>query len=61
MVWVGVIIKSLNSIVYSIKMNCGGNSNIRGEFLACWCLPYVASPLNIQSMQIYGDYRIVID
>jgi ribonuclease HI len=56
----GLISLSSNSLI-RWTFNCGPGTNTRAELLGAWATLHLASRLNIDELQIYGDSKIVID
>ena len=46
---------------YCIRWNCGTGTNTRAELLALWSLLHYAASLGIDSIQIAGDSRIIVE
>ena len=46
---------------FNIKWNCGVGTNTRSELLALWSILHFARSLGIDSIQIAGDSRIIVD
>jgi len=42
-------------------MLCGNGTNTKGELLALWCILYFAGYKKINSIQLVGDSKIIID
>jgi len=68
--WVGWLVRwsSLASIIkldgqcsYKWLINCGQGTNTRAKLLGAWALLTLASWLSIQSIQVQGDSKVIID
>ena len=46
---------------YNIMWNCGNGTNTRFEMLALWSLLYYARTLDIDTIQIVGDSKVIVD
>jgi hypothetical protein len=57
----GGIIKLDGQCSYKWLINCGQGTNNRAELLGAWALLTLASRLSIQSIQVQGDSKIIID
>jgi hypothetical protein len=57
----GGLIKINNYTSYRWTFNCGPGTNTRAELLGAWATLYLASRLHIDTLQIYGDSRIIIE
>jgi ribonuclease HI len=55
------LISILTNSLYKWTFNCGPDTNTRAELLGVWATLHLASRLNIEDLQIFGDSIIVID
>lgn len=55
------LIKITNYTSYRWTFICGLGTNSRAELLDAWATLYLASRLHINTLQIYGDSRIIIE
>ena len=46
---------------YNIKWNCGSGTNTRAELLALWSILHLARTLGIDTIQLAGDSRIIVE
>ena len=46
---------------FNVKWNCGIGTNTRSELLALWSILHLARTLGIDSIQIAGDSRVIVD
>ena len=58
---VGAILIAPHLGRYNIKWNCGFGTNTWSELLALWGLLHLARSLGIDSIQIAGDSRIIVE
>jgi hypothetical protein len=57
----GAVLKCPEKGTYKIMMNCGRETNTRGELLTLWCLLYFASYIKVTQLQLVGDSKVIID
>ena len=57
----GAILISLDLGRFNIKWNCGIGTNTRAELLALWSILHLAKLFGIETIQIIGDSRIIVD
>jgi hypothetical protein len=58
---VGAILKFPYLGTFSIKMNCGMETNTKGEHLALWCILYLFFFKKVKILQLISDLKIIID
>jgi ribonuclease HI len=58
---VGDVTKSFGNTSYKWTLNCGLGTNTRDELLGVWATVTLASRLEFEHLQVYGDSKIVID
>jgi ribonuclease HI len=57
----GGLIKITHNTFYKWTFNCGPGTNTRAKLLGAWATLYLASRLYIETLQVLGDSRIVIE
>jgi ribonuclease HI len=55
------LIRITKNSIYKWTFNCGPGTNTRAELLGAWATLYLASRLHIDTLQILGDSRIIIE
>jgi ribonuclease HI len=57
----GGLIKISQNTYYKWTYNCGPGTNTRAKLLGAWATLYLASRLHIDTLQVLGDSRIIIE
>jgi ribonuclease HI len=55
------LIRISENSVYKWTFNCGTGTNTRAELLGAWATHILVVRLNIASIQVIGDSKIIID
>jgi len=58
---IGGLIKISENTYYKWTFNCGPTTNTREELLGAWATLFLASRFHIETLQILGDSRIIIE
>jgi len=58
---VGAVILLPTNFTLKVSLMCGKGTNTRGEIMALWVLFHMENSINIDSLQIFGDSKIVVD
>ena len=58
---VGIYLAINSNHYFHIKLVCGGSTKTRAELLAIWALMHWALTLGLPTLQIFGDYSVIIN